>query len=278
MSESVSGDDKTTLNRMLLERQLLLFRRQNLNEDQQVRAAEIFGPCQTAWQSRHYPSRNSLVRYLSNVDPSGSPIGRHPDLDSSYWHSDGSWARCPPKATALYAMQVPEGEGATHFVNMYQVYDNLDRTTKARLKKLHAEHDLEMSRATRYRRMPWQWWSTEKNRESLLTRFIWWKRLIKRRWRNGTVSHPVVRTHPETGRSALFIGDHAWRITGTFWPIGIRLMREINELSFDPTATYTHNWQPGDLLIWENASILHRVGAYDHSSQVRIMRRCVILN
>lgn len=278
LSATLSECVKAELNQALSQYQILLFRDQRLSEDQQVRFAQNFGSCRVPMQSQHYPSLNPLSHYISNVDRDGHPTGLHPDPDSRYWHSDGSWLPQPYKATVLHAIEVPQGEGDTQFANMYQVYEDLDQPMKNRLGQLTAEHHVKLTRAARYYRLPWQWWQTGAGDESLKRRLAWWIKAIRRRRHDGITLHPVVRMHSETGRPLLFIGDHAWRITGHFWPKGVRLMKEINNLAFRPEAVYSHSWATGDLLIWENESILHRVTAYSLPDRVRIMRRCVVLD
>jgi taurine dioxygenase len=278
LSKDIPESVKSALKQALFDHQVLLFRQQALNEDQQIQFAQIFGPCRVHWQNKHYPSKNNLAHYLSNVDTEGLPMGDHPDPGSTHWHSDGSYSRQPSRATVLYGIEVPVEDGATHFANMYQVYEDLDQSLKVSLQNLYAEHNFELARATRQRRMPRQWLHSAPDRQSLLMQLKWWKGVMGGRFRNGAVYHPVVRMHPVTGRPALFIGDHAWRIASRFWPAGIKMMKEINSLEFSPAAIYTHKWQPGDLLIWDNGSVLHRVGPYDIFNQVRIMRRCVVEN
>ena len=276
LSKNVPETMKSALQEALFKHQVLLFRHQNLSEDQQVQFAQIFGHCRVLWQNPHYPSKNDLVHYLSNVDRKGKPIGRHPDPGSTHWHSDGSWATEPSRATVLGAIQVPEGEGTTHFANMYRLYDDLEQRTKDYFETLKAEHNFEIARAARQQRLPSQWFRSEADWRSILKQLKWWTSVMGRRFRDGAVYHPVVRPHPETGRPALFIGDHAWRIANKFWPTGVKLMKEINSLEFNSEATYTHQWQPGDMLIWDNGSVLHKVGTYNILNQVRIMRRCVV--
>jgi taurine dioxygenase len=277
-TNSVAEETRQHIQRALTEYQVLLFRQQFLNEEQQVRFAEIFGVCRTMWQNPHYPAKNHAIHYLSNVDQNGAPLGRHPDPDSAFWHSDGSWSHKPPLATVLNAVQVPESEGDTQFANLYQVYADLDQANRNRFAKMMAEHHVDISRASRNRRWPRQWWSGQPQFDGPLHQLAWWRKVLLRRWRDGKVNHPLVRLHPITGRPTLFIGDHAWRITDSLWSKGMRLMKEINEMEIKSNAIYSHHWQTGDLLVWDNGSLLHRVMPYDLISQVRIMRRCVVLS
>lgn len=159
-STTVSDTQKEFLNQALFEHQVLLFRDQKLDEEQFVRFSQLFGECRVMWQNKRYPSRNKFTHYLSNVDLDGNSIGQHPDINSTYWHSDGSWSNPPARATVLNAIEVPEGYGSTYFANMYQVFNKLDQSHKNRLWKYSAEHNFELARVSRDGRLPWQWWST----------------------------------------------------------------------------------------------------------------------
>lgn len=277
LRDNIAADVALSLQKSLLEHQVLLFRQQRLNEEQQLAFSQLFGTCQIQVQSCHFPATNKYIRYLSNVNTDGMTTGHHPDPDSAYWHIDGSHSKKPYKATVLYALQVPDVDGYTEFADLYQACEDIEFSTRRSLEKKIAEHHIGLSRAARYKKMPWQWCQDQSNKESLGRLIMWWLRLLATRQKNRPTYHPVIRNHPETGRPVLFIGDHAWRIRGYFWPVGIRLMREINSLNISSQAMYRHFWKSGDLIIWDNQSILHRVGPYDLDNQIRIMRRCVVL-
>jgi alpha-ketoglutarate-dependent taurine dioxygenase len=277
VAEGVSESSASLLRQALLDHQILLLRNQFLDEDQHIRFARIFGPLRIMWQAEHYRCANRLAHYLSNVDRSGAIVGFHPDPNSTHWHSDYSQAPIPAKATLMNAIRVPEGSGTTYFCNTYQLLDGLDPGTRERLAGYVAEHHMDFRRARRHGRLPGQWRAGKVQGHSIRSQIRWWANVFRRRWKTGGVYHPIVRPHPETGRPALFYGDHAWRIKGKIWPVGIRLMNQIHALEMPPETLYAHHWQAGDLLIWDNASLLHRLGEYDLSREVRIMRRSVIL-
>ena len=91
------------------------------------------------------------------------------------------------------------------------------------------------------------------------------------------VDHPVVRTHPETGRDCIYLGDHAEYIVGMPYSEGRALIEELNALAVHPDLTYEHHWKAGELLVWDNRCVMHRATAYDPFTQGRVVRRCTVL-
>ena len=89
--------------------------------------------------------------------------------------------------------------------------------------------------------------------------------------------HPVICTHPETGRRCLFLGDHAESIAGMPYDEGRALIEELNALAVHPDLTYEHRWKPRELLVWDNRCVMHRATAYDAVTQGRVIRRCTVL-
>ena len=91
------------------------------------------------------------------------------------------------------------------------------------------------------------------------------------------VDHPVVRTHPETGRDCIYLGDHAEYIVGMPYAEGRALIEELNALAVHPDLTYEHRWSVGELLVWDNRCVMHRATPYDPYTQSRVVRRCTVL-
>jgi len=238
-----------------------------------VRFAEQFGAVRTARQSAHFPSSHPKVHYLSTVDRQGQPTFLHPDPHSAYWHSDGSWMPTPPRATVLHAVEVSERNGDTSFASMYELAASLSPDVRRELDEDRAVHHVELSRARRDGRWPWQW---RRSNRPTFADVRWWAHLFLGGWARGAATHPVLRCHPETGRKTLFIGDHAWRLKGMQPLAGIRRMRELNALAIGTLVTYTHQWRTGDVVIWDNGSVLHKAEALD-LSKPRVLRRCVVL-
>ncbi|MDX1431334.1 MAG: TauD/TfdA family dioxygenase [Gammaproteobacteria bacterium] len=236
--------------------QLLLFRDQDLPPLRQVELGRRFGEVQVHVMSQYHAHGFPELYFLSNLDASGNPSGAHPDKGTLAWHTDGSWRRVTGQATIMYAEEVPAEGGDTEFCDMYGAYDALDEAMKARLAGLRAVHNLDFSRSRRHGEDP----MTEAQKREV-----------------PPVDHPIVRTHPETGRKCIFLGDHAETVLGLDYAEGRGLVDEVNALAVRPELTYRHRWRPGDLVIWDNRCLMHRAMPYDTSKERRVMRRCTIL-
>jgi alpha-ketoglutarate-dependent taurine dioxygenase len=211
------------------------------------------------------------VQRLTNLGESGTPTGVNPDPYTFYWHADGSGARIPARYTVLYAMRVPSDGGETSFVNMYAACAALSPTRRRALAGRHAIHDAVVARHFRHGT------PVAPASASLRHKLGMRMRLVGRMLSPRSIRHPVIRVHEETGRSSLYLGDHAWRVTRCWWPAGVRLVNELNTFATTHAEwTYTHTWQVGDLVIWDNRCLLHRASAYDSAGQERDMLRAVV--
>lgn len=236
--------------------QVLLFGAQDLPPGRQVEFARHFGQLQIHVMNQYHANQHPELYRLSNLDENGNPTGRHPDKGTLAWHTDGSWQRVTGQATILYAEVVPEQGGETHFCDMYGAYERLSPAWKQRIEGLRAVHNLDFSRTRRHGEEP----MTDAQREAV-----------------PPVDQPVVRTHPETGRRCLFLGDHAEYIVGMPYDEGRALIEELNALAVHDDLIYAHRWQPGQLILWDNRCLLHRATEYDTSAQPRVIRRCTVL-
>jgi alpha-ketoglutarate-dependent taurine dioxygenase len=239
-----------------LRHQLLLFREQHLEPGDQVTFARRFGSVQVHVMNQYHADGYPEIYYLSNLDADGRPSGRHPDRGTVHWHTDGSWARRTGQATLLYAVEVPASGGETRFASMYDAYDALDDGMKRRLAALRAVHNLDFSR-------------TRRHGEDLMTE--------EQKKARPPVDHPIIRTHPETGRRCIFLGDHAWYIRDMPFEEGRQLIEDLNAAIIDPERVYTHCWRRGDLVVWDNRCMLHKAELYDVAHEARVMRRCTIV-
>ncbi|HEX6415036.1 MAG TPA: TauD/TfdA family dioxygenase [Burkholderiales bacterium] len=242
--------------RAFLRYQVLLFPPQDLPPARQVSLARRFGEVQIHVMNQYHADGYPELYRLSNLDEQGRPSGRHPDKGTLAWHTDGSWQRVTGQATIIYGEVMPEAGGETHFCDMYGAYERLPPSWKARIAKLRAVHNLDFSRNRRHGEDP----LTEAQRRA-----------------RPPVDHPVVRTHPETGRKCLYLGDHAEYIVDMPYDEGRALIEELNALAVHADLTYEHHWKARELLIWDNRCVLHRATAYDVASQPRVIRRATVL-
>ena len=256
LTRPVDDDLYAQIHALFLERQILLFRDQDLPPASQVALARRFGEVQIHVMNQYHADGFPELYFLSNLDEKGEPGGRHPDKGTLAWHTDGSWQRVTGQATIMYAIDVPSEGGETHFCDMYGAYEALSDEMKERLEGMHAVHNLDFSRSRRHAEDP----MTEAQKREA-----------------PPVIHPVVRTHSETGRKCIFLGDHAETIVGLDYEDGRKLVEEINTLAVRPELTYCHRWRPGDLVAWDNRCLLHRSTPYDTDRERRVMRRCTIL-
>jgi taurine dioxygenase len=237
--------------------QVLAFRGLEVSPAAQVAFAANFGEVQVHVMNQYLGNNDHPELYvLSNLDEDGKPSGKHPDKGTLEWHIDGSWNAHCGHSTFMYAEQPPKAGGETHFCDMYSAYDELSADWKARAEKLRAFHNLDFSRNRRHGHEP----LSDAQRAAA-----------------PPVAWPVVRTHPETGRKALYLGDHAESVEGMDYDAGRALIDEMNRLITPDHLVYRHSYTPGDFVFWDNRCTMHRATLYDTAKDIRVMRRCTVL-
>jgi taurine dioxygenase len=252
MSDAVFG----ALYAAFLRHKVLLFPPHELPPAAQVAFARRFGEVQVHVMSMYHADGHPELYRLSNLDDAGRPTGKHPDKGTLAWHTDGSWRRVTGQATIIYGEIVPETGGETHFADMVGAYERLDPAWKARIAGLRAVHNLDFSR-------------TRRHGEDLMSE--------AQRREAPPVDHPIVRVHPETGETVLYLGDHAESIVGMAYDEGRSLIEALNALAIHADLTYEHRWSAGELILWDNRSVMHKATPYDATVQRRVVRRCTVL-
>jgi len=255
LREPVGDADFARLREALNQRSLLLFRGQQINEAQHVafsrRFGTLLGHVLTQFLKKDYPE----VYVLSNVSENGKPIGNH--KEGWNWHSDLSYKAEPSLGALLYAVEVPPVEGDTFFASMHAAYDALPEATKTRIRALTATH----SYANYYGR-------AFADRNPLTPEQL---------AATPDVVHPLVRTHPETGRLSLYVGqDVVKKIDGLPADDSAQLLAELNDHAISPQFSYRHKWLAGDLLVWDNRCTMHRATPYDDLKYRRVMHRTTV--
>lgn len=241
----------------VLNYQLIFFRNQKLEKKDQVKFGERFGEFEIPVNKDYWSPDFQQLHVVSNRDSEGNlASAKAMETRGNYfWHTDASYMQRPSSITMLYALEVPDSGGDTKFANMYAAYDALDEGMKQRLAGLRAVHDWAQSRINSGSRPATQ----EEKKKAPST------------------SHPIVRTHPETGRKGLYIGNHTSHIEGMDKDEGRKLLAELVEHATQPQFVYTHKWRSGDLVMWDNRCLLHKASEdYDMSKQARVLHRTVL--
>jgi len=240
-----------------LDYELILFRDVDLPPATQVAFAKNFGEVNIHVLSQYHGYGHPEIYMLTNKDADGRPSGKHPDRGTLYWHTDGSWKERTGQATMMYSEELPPpGKGGeTQFADMYRGYELLPEGMRKTVEGRRAIHNFTFSRQRRHGEDP-------------LT--------ARQSAEVPPVAHPIVRTHPETGRKAIFLGDHAEYIEGMPYDEGRALIEQINVLTTPPDNVYSHVWQPRECMVWDNRCTLHRATGFDESKYIRVMRRCTI--
>lgn len=252
----LSGERFDAVHRAFLEWQVLVFSGGEVPPARQVEFARRFGEVQVHVMNQYHADGFPELYRLSNLDADGNPSGRHPDRGTLAWHTDGSWQARTGLATMMYAMEIPAEGGETWFCDMYSALDRLPSGTRERIEDLRAIHNLDFSRSRRHGEEP----MTQEQRRQV-----------------PPVAHPVVRTHPETDRDCLFLGDHAETIEGMDYTAGRALVDELNATAARLGTVYRHRWRARQLVVWDNRCLMHRATAYDTVTERRVIRRCTVL-
>ncbi len=230
---------------------VLIFPGQNLTDEAQVAFAMRFGEIELL---RGDPEAKAVA--ISNQKPDGSVLQpeehRYQALRGNEgWHTDSSYMPLAAKASMLAALVVPSAGGETAWADMRAAYDALDSDQKERIEGLSAHHSLYQSQAE--------------------IGHIVETGTAYGYHNKGAPLRPLVKTHPVTGRKSLFIGRHAYQIPGLDDGEAKALLDDLLNFACQPPRTYTHGWQPGDLIIWDNRCVLHAARPYDYS-ETRVMR------
>ena len=232
---------------------VLVIRDQNLDPQQMLDAVHLFGEVFTQHNKRFSLTDCPQIHYLSNEDHY-SDGNRY--IPGAGYHTDHSNAPEPPKATVLFARSLPETGGDTQFVNMYSAYDDLPDEIKLKIADLKAVHVYQSRHSVRKLMV-----LTEGDKKNI----------------PNSVVHPLVRTHPETSRKALYINPiRIEAIEGLSEPEALTLLDELLTHATQEKYQYRHKWRLGDLVMWDNRCLLHKANDDYDMTQLRYLYRVML--
>jgi len=233
---------------------VVLFRNQSLSDHDLIAFSRRFGDLDWApvqENGRRFVEGMPEIYIVSNVKVNGEAIGSLGDGEA-VWHTDMSYLEVPPKASMLYALEIPPAGGNTSFCCMYSIYEALPPALKARIEGLKIKHDGTYNSGGYVRQGVTP---TDDPRAS-----------------PGAL-HPLVCTHPDTGRRMLYLGRrrNAY-LAGLDLEASEALLDELWSYVARPEFAWEHVWRVGDLVLWDNRCTMHRRDAFDPNAR-RIMHR-----
>jgi taurine dioxygenase len=248
-------DDATRarLNRAFVEHAVLAIRDQTLGAPEFLQAMRLFGEIFPQHNPRFQVPECPLIHYISNQD-------KYEDgtvyIPGEGYHTDHSNDAMPPKATALHAVKLPNSGGDTQFVNMCEAYAALPQQMRARIDGLEARHVYQSRHSAR------KLMSLPDEKRNAIAAFV---------------IHPLVRTHPETGRKTLYINPiRIDSIVGMDDADALPLLDELLAHATQPRFEYRHKWKSGDVVIWDNRCLLHKANGDYPVDQVRYLYRLML--
>jgi taurine dioxygenase len=246
-------DDAThaALNRAFVNHHVLVIRDQDYTPEQFKRAAQVFGALQQHDKKQHHVPDHPDVYYVSNDEfLNGKRV-----IPGETFHTDHSNHPAPPKATTLFAVQLPSHGGDTQYVNMHLAYDELPAAMKQRIEGLKADH-VYLSRYSPRALGPIDEASLRAAPHAI---------------------QPLVHTHPENGRKALYLNPVRMEsVSGLQDNDALALIDELMQHATQQKYEYRHQWQRGDMVIWDNRSVMHQANPYYDMAERRYLYRLML--
>lgn len=257
LTRAITADDFKRLHEAHLEHHVLVFRDQQITPHQQIDFSRLFGPLQIHVLQQFQPADHPEILIVSNIKENGQPIGLGDA--GHYWHSDLSYKQTPSLGSLLHAQELPREGGDTLFANMHLAWETLPAALQQAVHGRKAEHSYLAKYAELQQRNPWRPNLTEQQIDQVKP-----------------VSHPIVRTHPETGRRALFVSEHfTTRILDMPEDESRELLDQLYAHSVHPKHLYRHQWQPHDMVFWDNRSLMHLAGGTPDDQRRKLYRTTI---
>ena len=235
-------------------------RGQHIDEAELQTFSAQFGPLEEAPLGRMSEAdkakiKNRYVTQLSNIVVDGKPIGGLGNAEAN-WHSDMTYVETPPPASVLLGIEIPPAGGDTYFADQCAAYEVLPRTLRERAERITIKHDAAHTSIGKLR-PGFEPFDDPQDAPGAI--------------------HPAVITHQETGRKALYLGRREWAfILGLSLSDSEELLDELWQHAALPDNVWRQQWQPFDLIIWDNRRVLHRRDDFDANAR-RLMKRCQVL-
>lgn len=258
ITRPVDEETWTAIRAAFEEHSVLLFRGQPLDDERQIAFSRCFGDLEITRSMN--PAAGTPFARQSNLDIKTGEVIPPDDrrmvyqLANMFWHTDSSFKAVPSLCSLLSGRIVPPEGGATEFASARAAYPSLPEALKRQVETAVVVHDFS--------------WSRDQVRPGFFT--------AEERAVYPPVRHPLVRTNPANGRRSLFLGAHASHVDGLPLDEGRALLQTLLDHVTQPEFCYRHEWQEGDLVVWDNRCVLHRATPYDTTRHKRLMQRTTV--
>ena len=261
LEQPVDAETFAEIERLFHDNIVVFFRDQRLTSEQQISFSRRFGELEIHIVKKYLLPEYPEILLISNVrDDKGEHIGL---ADAGFtWHSDTSYRQYPSRCSLLYAREVPQRDGKplgdTVFANTVAAYEALPAAMQRRLDGLRAIHRYSMRRRIENSPRP--------------------KLTAAQLAETPDIAHPIVRTHPYTGRKALYVtAGECVGIAGMPDDEALALIAELDAHCVRPEFCYRHSWRVGDLVMWDNASAMHLAICDYALPERRLMHRTTVI-
>ncbi len=260
LSADHSAAEIAEIRAALLEHGILVFHGQDMTNEEHVRFSQKFGPSEIHTVKQYLlPEFPEIIALANRGEKGTKPIAN----GGAYWHSDITYKPRPPMGSILYGLEIPPEGGNTLYCDMAAAYDALPDATKAKIGGLKAVHSY-LPRFMASRRIDDGF---QKDKFELSA---------EQKAELAEVVHPIVRTHPENGRKALFVNEgFTVRVDGMDEAEGKALLDELNAHATQDRFIYAHKWSVGDVVFWDNRVTMHKATDYDKQYARRMHRTTV---
>lgn len=257
LSRPLNDADFARVHQAHLDYHVVVFRNQQITPQQQIDFSRRFGVLQIHVLKQFLLANHPEILIVSNIVENGQPVGLGDA--GKYWHSDLSYKELPSLGSMLYAQELPSEGGDTLFADMHLAWDTLPEPLRKAVEGRNAVH----SYTSRY--------SHGHNADN-------WRPTLSAEQlaQVAVVSHPIVRTHPENGRKALFVSEgFTTHIVGLPEDESQAILTELYAHSVRPEGVYRHKWQENDMVFWDNRSLIHLAGGTPDHLRRRLHRTTI---
>ncbi|WP_282349182.1 TauD/TfdA family dioxygenase [Pseudomonas sp. PS01301] len=243
----LNDQDFASIHRAHLDHHVVVFRDQRITPQQQIDFSRRFGVLQIHVLKQFLLAGHPEILIVSNIVENGQPVGLGDA--GKYWHSDLSYKELPSLGSMLHAQELPSEGGDTLFADMHRAWDTLPSALREAVEGKQAVHSYTARYSEGKNAANWRPTLTAEQLAQVVT-----------------VTHPVVRTHPENGRKALFVSEgFTTHIVGIPQDESRDLLQQLYAHSVREDNVYRHQWQAHDMVFWDNRSLIHlAAGCPDH--------------